>query len=882
MDGLRNGVMIGLCGMFLGALLLLVHVPGLQVAAWFGGAVLLHLAALGLLLRFAAVPANQGRRSYDYLLVHLLLGAGWGALAWFIEPGTQTTILTLLALACLVVPSVALSTPLGLVVFLATALTPAALPLAGHQLMSTWGSTLGLVVVAALTLTGYRQRHLRRMDKWAIERQTLRRELADSLTQLSSEVQQRRDTQLHLADNQAKLLTVTERIMCAVFLIQDDRFIYSNPAMLAMTGFSAEELSELSPWSLVDPRDRFRVLRHLLHQRRGDSVSADAEIEFRIKPQEAPERWVSYSAGPLLTEGETVTLGIALDVTARRRAEAALRAEREQLSAAMASVGNGVIMTDASGLLSYLNPVAEEMCGWVLDEVRGQPVARLLRLVDVRNQGPIDDPVHSCLDEGRVVRPMGYVQLLHRSGGVEFTVEVTVTPVLTDDGETSGAVVILNDVTRLHGLARLVDHRDSHDPITGLENRTAFESRLADAVDEARREDLHHVFCHLDLDNFRVVNDVCSHQGGDQLLQQLAQMLARRIRRSDVLARLGGDEFGLLLLNCRLLKAEQIAEGLRRAVQTFRFDWEGQEVSVTVSIGLVPISSETRRMGKVLSAADLACYMAKDLGRNRIHVFASDDSVLAHRHGEKQWLVRIREALSGDRLLLYCQSAEALGKRYTDKYIEVLLRMQGDDNSVITPGAFLPVAEHFQLMPEIDRWVVHNALLVLADETSSLADAEVCAINISGQSLNDESFLGFVEEEIEGIGVAYRRVCFEISEATVLANMGRSIRFMQTLKDRGCKFALDDFGSGFSSFSYLKNLPIDYLKIDGIFLRNIVSDSIDQAMVETINGMGHALGLATVAKFTRDRKALEILSELGVDYAQSFEVSRPVPVEFKR
>jgi len=587
---------------------------------------------------------------------------------------------------------------------------------------------------------------------------------------------------------------------------------------------------------------------------------------------------VSYSAGPLLTEGETVTLGIALDIQARREAESTLRQEREQLGTAMASIDNGVIMTDASGRLSYLNPVAEEMCGWVLEEVRGQPVGRMLMLMDAQQQRPIGDLIQSCLEEGRVARPPGYVQLMHRGGGGEFTLAVTVTPVLTEADELLGTVVVLNDVTQLQGLARLVDHRDSHDPITGLENRTAFESRLGDAVEEARREDLHHVFCHLDLDNFRMVNDVCGQQGGDQLLQQLAQLLSRRIRRSDVLARLGGDEFGLLLQNCRLLKAEQIAESLRRAVQTFRFDWEGQEVSVTVSIGLVPISGETRRMGKVLSAADLACYMAKDLGRNRVHVFASDDSVLAHRHGEKQWLVRIREALRGDHLILYHQTAAALGKRHTACYSEVLLRMQGDDNSVITPGAFLPVAEHFQLMPEIDRWVVHNTLRVLADSTGALAEADVCAINLSGQSLNDESFLDFVEEEIEGLGVDHRRICFEISEATVLANMGRSIRFMRTLRDQGCKFALDDFGSGFSSFSYLKNLPIDYLKIDGIFLRNIVSDSIDQAMVETINGMGHALGLATVAKFTRDRKALEILSALGVDYAQSFEVSRPEPV----
>jgi len=874
-DDLPSAAGASLWGALLGGLLLLWVTPWLWLGSWLGLALLANLLALALARRLG-LPSAALEQTRGYLLVHLLLGASWGGLAWITTPSSLTLVLPLLMLACLLIPGMAGSPPRAVLVFLAPALLPVVAVVVLEEQPLDGLAVWPLVVLAALLLAFRHRRQRQLAGRREAERATLRRELGDSLAQLAGEARHRREAQLHLADTQAKLLTVTERIMCAVCLIQDQRFVYSNPAMLAMTGYSAEEIVALPPWSLVDPRDRFRVRRYLVRQRRG--LSPTEEIEFRIRPREGSGRWVSYSAGPLLTEGETVLLGIALDIQARRQAEATLRREREQLAAAMASIGNGVIMTDTAGRLSYLNPVAEEMCGWVLDEVQGQPVGRMLMLVDARQHRPVSDPVQACLEEGRVVRPLGYVQLLHRSGSGEFTLEVTVSPVLTEDSQLLGAVVVLNDVTQLHGLARLVDHRDSHDPITGLENRTAFESRLADAVEEARREDLHHVFCHLDLDNFRVVNDVCGHQGGDQLLQQLAQLLSRRIRRSDVLARLGGDEFGLLLQNCRLLKAEQIAENLRRAVQTFRFDWEGEQVGVTVSIGLVPISGDTRRMGKVLSAADLACYMAKDLGRNRVHVFASDDSVLAHRHGEKQWLIRIREALSGDRLLLYYQSAAALGKRHTASYSEVLLRMQGDDDTVITPGAFLPVAEHFQLMPEIDRWVVHNALKALADSGGSLAEVDVCAINLSGQSLNDESFLDFVEEEIEGQGVDHRRVCFEVSEATVLANMGRSIRFMRTLQERGCKFALDDFGSGFSSFSYLKNLPIDYLKIDGIFLRNIVSDSIDQAMVETINGMGHALGLATVAKFTRDRKALEILTELGVDYAQSFEVSRPEPV----
>lgn len=844
-----------------------------QIMGWLAMALVTNVLVFGLSLRLGHYPPNiRGRIE---LFSFALLGLSLGGLALILTPQSQAMLLPLLALASIGLPALAATSLKHTGVFLLAALLPV---LGAVSQLSEYPDTIIVLVPAVVLALLLAWQQQQRRD-WAQQSQQQCEELTQQLqashAELHEELQLRREAQLYLADNQAKLLTVTERIMCAVFLLQDDRFSYSNPAMLAMTGYAASEILQVSPWSLVDPRHHYRLRRQLVRQRRGKPIE---NVEFRVRCRDHSTRWVSYSAGPLLTEGETVILGTALDIHARRETEDALKREREHLSAAMDSVTNGLIMTDAAGCLCYLNPVAEEMCGWVMDEVRGQPVNRLLTLMDARQQRPVEDPVQRCLAEAQVVRPPGYVHLLHRAGG-DFTVEVTVTPVMTDAGELLGTAVVLNDVTRLHGLARLVDHRDSHDPITGLENRSAFEGHLLDAIEEARREDLHHVFCHLDVDNFRMVNDVCGHQGGDQLLQQLAQLLARRIRRSDILARLGGDEFGLLLQNCRLLKAEQIAEGLRRAVQTFRFDWEGDEVNVTLSIGLVPISNETRRMGKVLSAADLACYMAKDLGRNRIHVFASDDSVLAHRHGEKQWLIRIRNALSQDRLLLYYQPTAALGKRHQESYGEILLRMLGDDNSIITPGAFLPVAEHFQLMPEIDRWVVHNALRLLAEGVGVLPGVDICGINLSGQSLNDESFMGFVEEEIEGIGVDYRRICFEISEATVLANMGRSIRFMRTLRERGCKFALDDFGSGFSSFSYLKNLPIDFLKIDGIFLRNIVSDSIDQAMVETINGMGHALGLVTVAKFTRDAKALKVLSELGVDYAQSFEVARPEPLE---
>jgi len=415
--------------------------------------------------------------------------------------------------------------------------------------------------------------------------------------------------------------------------------------------------------------------------------------------------------------------------------------------------------------------------------------------------------------------------------------------------------------------------------LTGLVNRREFEIRTEQAIETAQREGVQHALCYLDLDQFKVVNDTCGHIAGDELLKRLAGLLQARIRESDTLARLGGDEFGVLLEACPLNKAKEIAEDLRSVIKGYRFEWEDQTFEVGVSIGLVAIVPGIGSLADVLSAADAACYVAKEQGRNRTHVFDPDDTALMQHHSQMEWVQRLQRALERNSFELYCQRAQSVGQGVDGMhYNEILLRMREDGEELIAPGIFIPAAERYHLMPAIDRWVVHQALQRLAGKRSWL-EAECYAINLSGQSLGDDTFLDYVSGELDAAGVAPERLCFEITETAAVANLRSAQRFITTLRKRGCKFALDDFGSGLSSFAYLKRLPVDYLKIDGRFVKDMLEDPVDHAMVESINQLGHVVGVQTIAEFVENAAILERLGRLGVDYAQGYGIHRPEPLE---
>jgi diguanylate cyclase (GGDEF)-like protein len=429
-----------------------------------------------------------------------------------------------------------------------------------------------------------------------------------------------------------------------------------------------------------------------------------------------------------------------------------------------------------------------------------------------------------------------------------------------------------------HRAEDLLRHQASHDALTGLINRREFERRLALALQGAREQGRRHALCYMDLDQFKIVNDVCGHGAGDELLKQLVQELRAGVREADTLARLGGDEFGLLLENCSPESAERTAQGLLERVRRFRFAWLGKTFEVGVSIGLVPIDAGSGDVASLMSAADVACYAAKDLGRHRVHLYHANDREVSRRRGEMDWVSRIKQALRNDDFRLFAQPIVAVadGSALDE---EVLLRMVGDGGELVLPEAFVPAAERYGVMPAIDRWVVQRVLAGWGRRQGERPECG-CSINLSGSSVNDEGFVRFLHQLLSGHRIRPHSICFEITETAAIVNLTKAAHFVRELKALGCRFALDDFGSGLSSFTYLKNLPVDYLKIAGNFVRGLADDPVDGAMVEAINKIGHVMGLRTVAEYVERPETLRRVREIGVDYAQGNAIARPGPVHF--
>jgi len=441
----------------------------------------------------------------------------------------------------------------------------------------------------------------------------------------------------------------------------------------------------------------------------------------------------------------------------------------------------------------------------------------------------------------------------------------------------------LLDVTEAHELSSQLSYQATYDELTGLVNRREFEERLQETIDLAHEEKTENVLCYLDVDQFKVINDTCGHMAGDEMLRQLAQVLHRCIRRNDTLARLGGDEFGILLENCPLKNAIVTADNIRQVVQEFRFVWEDNTFNIAVSIGLTPISQVAESISDVLRRADTACYVAKDGGRNRIHVFQFDDQELAERHGEMKLVSTINAALDENRLELWQQTithVDKLNKKLEAGYVhfELLLRMRDRDGTLVGPESFLPSAERYDLATRIDRWVLDAMFSWFNKYPEQLDELEMCAVNLSGQSLSDEKFLNEIVEQLSSSNIPAEKICFEITETAAILNLAKASQFIKTLKRLGCSFALDDFGSGLSSFAYLKSLPVDFVKIDGFFVKDVVTDPVDLAMVKAINDMAHAMGKLTIAEFVEDKEILQKLVDLGVDYVQGYGIAQPAPL----
>lgn len=572
---------------------------------------------------------------------------------------------------------------------------------------------------------------------------------------------------------------------------------------------------------------------------------------------------------------------IVRDITERRRIEEQLFQEKMLAQVTLASIGDGVISTDHAGNILFLNPVAEQLTGWRCEEVRGKPLQEAYQLFDEASGMPLGNSVHPVFRRSRTrteQRKENSPAMLRRRNNTPVAVQDAVAPIKDSEGRIIGAVLTFRDVTDTHRLSRELSFQASHDALTGLANRIEFERRLAELLQPGHADE-EHVLCYMDLDQFKVVNDTCGHAAGDELLRQLARFFRTLIRSSDVLARLGGDEFGILFINCPLQQALQISESIRALVDEFRFSWDGKSFAVGVSIGLVRLDEHERSLGGLLAAADSACYAAKDGGRNRVHVYQADDQHLLERRGEMQWTGRIRQALDADRFRLFVQPIMALSDGSVGPRYEVLVRMLGDDGGIIAPGSFMPAAERYDLAPAIDRWVVGNFLAWMGDFCRRRPRPYGhYSINLSAASLGEDGLLDFILKTIEHHRIPTDCLCFEITETSVIANLSQALKFMEQLKGIGCSFALDDFGSGLSSFAYLRTLPVDYLKIDGAFVRDLEQDPIARAMVASINSIGHEMGLRTVAEFVESEAILDCLRDIGVDYGQGYHLGRPHPL----
>jgi len=704
-------------------------------------------------------------------------------------------------------------------------------------------------------------------------------ELMARLTALAAIAIERMRGEEAVRRSEARYRGLFENVIEGVYRATGDGRLESvNPALVRMLGYErADDLLALPSTRelYVNAADRDAVMAGLMR----DGVVRNAEYQLRRRDGGVitvveNARLVRDEQGQVIGHEGTIA-----DISVRKQAEVQLFEEKEKAQVTLESIGDAVITADAEGRVEYLNPVAEQLTGWASAEAAGRPVGEVIHLVAESSRLPVENPIVRCLREGRMVEMDEQSLLINRSG-IEISIQDSAAPIRDRGGRLVGVVMVFHDVSQERRLQRALVYQASHDALTGLINRREFESRLNEALLAARsRDGVSHVLLYLDLDQFKVVNDTCGHQAGDRLLKQLTSVVQTRIRTTDTLARLGGDEFGVLLQDCTLETAQRIAENLRQAIRDFRFVWQDRVMNVGVSIGLAEITAHSESLAAVMSAADVACYSAKDSGRNRVQTYRQGRA--PERHREMQWVSRINRACEEDRLLLVCQPIVPIRAGVEKlRHFELLLRMKDENGALVQPSEFIPAAERFNLMPALDRWVVRQACTRHVHRRGDTGRAPfILAINVSATTLNDEQFLDFVLAEIAAADVSPGALCFEMTETAAMSSLANAKHFVRELRERGCRFALDDFGSGLSSFIFLKNLPVDFLKIDGQFMHNVAHDRVDRGLVEAIAQIGQTMGIRTIAERVDSAEVLTRLADIGIEYAQGHYIAAPQPVE---
>jgi len=556
--------------------------------------------------------------------------------------------------------------------------------------------------------------------------------------------------------------------------------------------------------------------------------------------------------------------------------EGKLMRQERLFSAILHSINDGIVATDIDLNIQFMNPVAEDISGFKESAAQGKNISQFLVLADPKTQVNLLTQASQLSEQALFFSDV----TIRNALGQSLVVDGSITRIHERDNATEGYVITLRDITELKRLSDTLNYQSSHDNLTGLSNREEFSYKLGELIKNAKLTGTAHALIVMDVDRFKAVNDTCGAMAGDELLRQVASHIQMNIQRQDISARIGGDEFAVILMNCTPEDSANVASRLQAAVQRQRFIWQNLTFPVSLSVGIVPIDREAGDIHNILAAADDACHLSKEEGGSRTTVFHAQDSKFRQRRGDMEWIGRINRAVEENRFILYYQPIVPLGKGSAKPKIEVLLRLVNEDGSIARPNDFIPAAERYNLMPQIDRWVVENsmrAFRLLQDQKSALTD-NVFSVNLSGPSLLDDDLVESIRLLVRKYALSPADFCFEITETAAIQNLSYATRFINQLREDGFTFALDDFGAGFSSFGYLRNLPVDYVKIDGSFVQNIDESLVSYTMVDSINAIGHVMGLKTIAEFVKNASIVTKLEELGVDYAQGYHFSEPKPI----
>jgi len=717
------------------------------------------------------------------------------------------------------------------------------------------------------------------IDKAPKQLNPMQKKILKGLAKIATDALLARELTMNELDRQTvKLATIVESSEDAILTKTFDGIVTTwNLGAEKLFGYSADEMIGQSILSLI-PEHKKTEETALLHQLKDHHQIQHHETDYLAKNGNILKVAISLAVIKNSANEVAEISEIIRDVTFQKRIEQQLRMEHELLKVTMDSIGDAVMTTDQHGSVQYLNPVAQKLTGWTIEQAVGKRSQKVLNVINEKTRKPSLNPITLCLAENRVITLTGDNILISRAGD-EFAIQESASPIRDADGKTLGAVIVFHDVSEQRKIAHELSYRATHDALTGLPNRTEFEKALKRFVNNNREPDQINALMFIDLDQFKIVNDTCGHSAGDVLLKEVANIMKACVRSSDTLARLGGDEFAIILSKCDTEKSMKIAKKICKSLSDFRFQHDGKLFRIGASIGLVMIDSHWESEARLLQAADSACYKAKNAGRNRVHLYYDEAHAIHSNKGEIQWASRIEQALEEKSFVLFCQRIMPLNHKGLE-HAEILIRMKDKNGTLIPPSAFLPAAERFNMASRIDRWVVQEVFEWMNTNATSLNHIESLSVNLSGQSLGDLAFHNFVIGLIERMDIDCSKLCFEVTETSAITNIVDARKFIDAMNAHGVKFSLDDFGSGVSSFGYLNNLSVDYLKIDGQFISDLVQNKVGQATVRCITEVAKATGKQTIAEWVDNEPVEQMLRAMGVDFTQGYLKHKPAPISF--